>query len=76
MSFDSHTYSRRLKADQQAETLADATRDVFVADFASNFATKADLTALEQRQTWRIGGMPLAGFGVMTAIIGVLLRLH
>jgi hypothetical protein len=80
MTFDSLTYARRLKAsgftEQQAETLADATRDVFVADFAANFATKADLTALEQRLTLRIGGMLLAGFGVTTAIIGVLLRLH
>ena len=80
MTFDSLTYARRLKSsgftDEQAETLADATRDIFVADFAANFATKADLTALEHRLILRIGSMLLAGFGLMTAVIGVLVRFH
>jgi hypothetical protein len=80
MTFDSLSYARRLKAsgftEQQAETLADATRDIFVQDFTSSFATKADLAALEQRLTARIGGMLVVGFGLMTAVVGVLVRLH
>jgi hypothetical protein len=80
MTFDSLTYARRLRSsgftDEQAETLADATRDIFVQDFSSNFATKGDLTALEQRLTLRIGSMLIVGFGLMTAVLGFLIRAH
>ena len=51
MTFDTLSYARRLKAsgftEQQAETLAEATRDVVVQDFAANFATKADIAGLK-----------------------------
>jgi hypothetical protein len=80
MTFDSLTFARRLKSngftEQQAETLANATRDIFVQDLTTNFVIKADLAALEQRLTLRIGGMLVVDFGLMTAIIGFLVRLH
>jgi hypothetical protein len=51
MTFDTLTYAWRLKAsgftDQQAETLAEATRDVVVQDFSANFATKSDIAGLK-----------------------------
>ena len=58
MTFDTLSYARRLKAsgftDQQAETLADATREIVLQDFGANFATKADLLALEERLNARL----------------------
>jgi hypothetical protein len=49
MTFDSLTFARRPKtagfSEAQAEALADANRDMLVPDLA----TKADLTAVEQR---------------------------
>jgi hypothetical protein len=58
MTFDTLSYARRLKAsgftDQQAETLADATREIVLQDFSANFATKADLLALEERLNARL----------------------
>ena len=83
MTFDTLTYARRLKAsgftDQQAETLAEATRELVVQDFASGFATKADLAAVEQRLlaaidtqalrlTVRMGVMLAAGLSILAAI--------
>jgi hypothetical protein len=81
MTFDTLTYARRLKAsgftDQQ--TLAEATRELVVQDFASGFATKADLAAVEQRLlaaidtqalrlTVRMGVMLAAGLSILAAI--------
>ena len=89
MTFDTLSYARRLKAsgftDQQAESLADATRELVVQDVAGNFATKPDLAALEQRLmtamdalglrlTVRMGIMLAAGLSLMTALIGLLIN--
>jgi hypothetical protein len=91
MTFDTLSYARRLKAsgftDQQAESLADATRELVVQDVAGNFATKPDLAALEQRLLTamdahglrlivRIGIMLAAGLSLMTALIGLLIKFH
>lgn len=91
MTFDTLSYARRLKAsgftDEQAETLADATREIVLQDFGANFATKADLLALEERLNAKIeamglrimvrmGVMLVAVATVMTAIIGLLIRSH
>ncbi len=90
MSFDTLSYARRLKAsgfsDEQAETLADATRELVVQDFATKgdiAILKTDLVALEQRimsamdnlglrLTVRMGVMLAAGL----SILGVVLKLH
>jgi hypothetical protein len=58
MTFDTLSYARRLKAsgftEEQAETLADATREIVLQDFGANFAKKADLLALEDRLNVRL----------------------
>jgi hypothetical protein len=87
MTFDTLSYARRLKQagvpDSQAEAMADATRELVVTEFA----TKADLAALEQRLiaamdtrglrlTVRMGVMLAAAVSLMTAIIGLLIRSH
>jgi len=90
MAFDTLSYARRLKAsgfsDEQAETLADATRELVVQDFATrgDIATlKTDLVALEQRITAAMDNLSLrltVRVGVMLAaglsILGVVLKLH
>jgi hypothetical protein len=91
MTFDTLSYARRLKAsgftDEQAETLADATREIVLQDFGANFATKADLVALEERLNAKIDAMGLrimVRMGVMlvtvatimTAIISLVIRSH
>ena len=91
MNFDTLSDARRLKAsgftDQQAELLADATRELVVQDVAGNFATKPDLAALEQRLmsamdalglrlTVRMGMMLAAGLSLVTALIGLLIKFH
>jgi hypothetical protein len=78
--FDSLGYARFLRdggvPSEQAETHADAARRFIMEDIA----TKADLQqALDNqalRITVRVGAMLAGGFGIMTAIIGLLIRLH
>lgn len=78
--FDSLGYARFLREGgvppDQAETHAEAARRFVMADLA----TKEDLqTALDTqalRITVRVGAMLAAGFGMMTAVIGLLVRLH
>lgn len=80
MAFDTLSYARRLQQagvpEQQAEAMADATRELVV----SNFATKDDLTALEARLmaamdtqslrlTVRLGGPVAVGVAMLAAII-------
>jgi hypothetical protein len=90
MSFDTLSYARRLKAsgfsDEQAETLADATRELVVQDFATKgdiAILKTDLVALEQRIMSAMDNLGLrltVRMGVMLAadlsILGVVLKLH
>jgi hypothetical protein len=60
----------------QAETHAEAARRFVMADLA----TKEDLqTALDTqalRITVRVGAMLAVGFGLMTTVVGLLVRLH
>jgi hypothetical protein len=56
VAFDTLSYARRLKQagvpDVQAEAMADATRELVVSDFATKAditALKADIVSLEQR---------------------------
>ncbi len=57
---------------EQAETQAEAARRFIMADLV----TKDDLDVQTLRITVRLGAMLVAGFGIMTAIIGLLLRFH
>jgi hypothetical protein len=78
--FDSLGYARFLREGgvppDQAETHAEAARHFAMADPA----TKEDLqTALDTqplRIIVRLGAMLAAGFGLMTAVVGLLVRLH
>jgi hypothetical protein len=90
MAFDTLSYARRLKAsgfsDQQAETLADATRELVIQDFARKSdidALKGGIDALEQRITAAMDNLSLrltVRMGVMLAaglsILGAVLKLH
>ena len=90
MAFDTLSYARRLKAsgfsDEQAETLADATRELVVQDFATKgdiAILKTELVALEQRIMSAMDNLGLrlaVRMGVMLAaglsILGVVLKLH
>lgn len=57
---------------EQAETHAEAARCFIMADLV----TKDDLNVQTLRITVRLGAMLVAGFGIMTAVIGLLLRFH
>ena len=57
---------------EQAETQAEAARRFIMADLV----TKDDLEVQTLRITVRLGAMLVAGFGIMTAIIGMMIRLH
>ena len=74
--FDSLGYARYLREGgvprEQAETHADAARQFIMADLV----TKDDLDVQTLRITVRLGAMLVAGFGIMTAVIGLLLRFH
>jgi F0F1-type ATP synthase assembly protein I len=85
--FDTLGYARYLREGgvppDQAETHAEAANRFIMADLATRAdlqATKSDLqNALETqalRITVRLGAMLVVGFGIMTAIIGFLIRLH
>ena len=94
MTFDTLSYARRLRQagvpEQQAEAMADATRELVVQDVATKAdiaSVKADLAALEQRLkadidaqslrlTIRMGIMMAAGFSQMTALLSLLVRIH
>jgi hypothetical protein len=94
MTFDTLSYARRLRQagvpEQQAEAMADATRELVVQDVATKadiVSVRADLAALEQRLkaemdaqslrlTIRMGVMMAAGFSLMTALLSLLVRLH
>ena len=85
--FDSLGYARYLREggvpQDQPETHAEAANRFIMADLATRAdlqATKADLqSALETqalRITVRLGAMLVVGFGLMTAVIGLLIRVH
>jgi hypothetical protein len=94
MTFDTLSYARRLRQagvpEQQAEAMADATRELVVQDVATKAdiaSVRSDLAALEQRLkadmdaqslrlTIRMGVMMAAGFSLMTALLSLLVRVH
>jgi outer membrane protein TolC len=75
VAFDTLSYARRLKQagvpDAQAEAMADATRELVVADFA----TKADIAALKADIGAARGEISAAEQRVMTAMDTLGLRL-
>jgi hypothetical protein len=89
-AFDTLGYSKRLRdagvLDKQAEAHAEAARDFIMTELATksdlaavraDLQTMADLISL--RLTVRLGGIVIAGVGVMVACIGILgffLRSH
>ena len=79
MTFDTLSYARRLKAsgftEEQAETLADATREIVLQDFGANFATKSDLLALEERLNARLAALDAKADAVELKIDAVGLRI-
>ena len=78
--FDTLGYARFLREggvpQDQAETHAEAARQFIMADIA----TRDDLNSALEMQTLRIsvrvGVMLAAGLSLMTALIGVLIKLH
>ena len=46
------------------------------ARFMANLVTKDDLDVQTLRITVRLAAMLAAGFGIMTAVIGIMLRFH
>jgi hypothetical protein len=74
--FDSLGYARYPRdggvPQEQAETHAEAARRFIVADLV----TKDDLEVQTLRITVRLGAMLVVGFGIMTAVIGLLLKFH
>ena len=69
LAFDTHKYVKRLTnagmPEPQAEVIADEQRSLI----EDQLATKRDLKELEQRLIIRLGGMMIAGFGVIAALI-------
>ncbi len=91
MAFDTLSYARRLRQagvpEQQAEAMAEATRELVVQDVATKGDLKAEIAALEQRLnaametlalrlTVRLGLMLAAGLSLAVALIGLLIRAH
>ncbi len=74
--FDSLGYALFLRdggvPQEQAETQAEAAPRFSMADLV----TKGDLDVQTHRITVRLAAMLVAGFGIMSAIIGLLLRFH
>lgn len=71
-NFDTLAYAKKLKeagfTEQQAEAQAEALRAVV----DTNLATKQDLKELESRITIRLGGLIVAGVGVLAVLMRLL----
>ena len=78
--FDSLGYARFLREGgvppDQAETHAEAAHRFIMADLATKEDLRTALDTQALRITVRVGGMLAVGFGMMTAVIGLLIRLH
>lgn len=68
-NFDTLAYAKKLKeagfTEGQAEAQAEALRSVI----DTNLATKQDLKELESRITLRLGGLIVAGVGVLAVLM-------
>ena len=73
MSFDTLSYARRLKAsgftDQQAETLADATKELVTDQMVTKSFLESELDKLSMRLTIRMGTIAVLCVGALAAVI-------
>jgi hypothetical protein len=73
MAFDTLSYARRLKAsgftDQQAETLADATKELVADEMVTKSFLESELDKLSMRLTIRMGTIAVVTVGVLAAVI-------
>ena len=73
MTFDTLDYARRLKgagfSDQQAEALAEATRDVVADEMVTKSFLQSELEKLSMRLTIRMGTIAVIAVGALAAII-------
>jgi hypothetical protein len=73
MAFDTLEYSRRLKgagfSDQQAEVLAEATRDLIADEMVTKSFLQSELEKLSMRLTIRMGTIAAVCVAALAAII-------
>ena len=73
MAFDTLSYARRLKAsgftDQQAETLADATKELVTDQMVTKSFLESELDKLSMRLTIRMGTIAILCVGALAAVI-------
>ena len=73
MAFDTLDFARRLKgagfSDQQAETLAEATRDLVADEMVTKSFLQSELEKLSMRLTIRMGTIAVICVGALAAII-------
>ena len=73
MTFDTLDYARRLKgagfSDQQAEVLAEATRDLIADEMVTKSFLQSELEKLSMRLTIRMGTIAVIAVGALAAII-------
>ena len=73
MAFDTLSYARRLKAsgfsDQQAETLADATKELVTDQMVTKSFLESELDKLSMRLTIRMGTIAALCVGALAAVI-------
>ena len=73
MAFDTLSYARRLKAsgfsDQQAETLADATKELVADQMVTKDFLASEMDKLSMRLTIRMGTIAVVVVGALAAII-------
>jgi len=73
MAFDTLEYSRRLKSagfsEQQAEVLAEATRDLVAEEMVTKTFLQSELEKLSMRLTIRMGTIAAICVGALAAII-------
>ena len=73
MAFDTLEYARRLKgagfSDQQAEVLAEATRDLIADEMVTKSFLQSELEKLSMRLTIRMGTIAAVSIAALAAII-------
>ena len=73
MAFDTLEYARRLKgagfSDQQAEVLAEATRDLIADEIVTKSFLQSELEKLSMRITIRMGTIAAVSIAALAAII-------
>jgi hypothetical protein len=73
MAFDTLEYARRLKgagfSDQQAEVLAEATRDLIADEMVTKSFLQSELEKLSMRLTIRMGAIAAICVAALAAII-------